>query len=123
MTLTDGDVAALARQAAALVGPDVVATVSATARTDGLSGRAWEVDLLGLVALEVLEDTPGAEVLARLVDQVTEYGTEQPRLWGQAFPPCPGHRHPAGVDVAGSDVVMRCPATGAEVGRVTPVVS
>ncbi len=39
-------------------------------------------------------------------------------LWGQAWPPCPGHSHPAEPALVDSYAVWRCPYTGDPVALI-----
>jgi hypothetical protein len=121
VTLTDGDVAALARQAVDLFDPELAIRIDPGDPVDPYRwGRtSWLVDA-GVVGVEVTTQDSPADALARLLDQLSEHGSEGERFWGRAFPTCPGHPHPARVEVDGSDVVFRCPDTGDTVARIRP---
>jgi hypothetical protein len=127
VTLSDGDVAALARQAVDLVDPAVAIRIEPASGDDPYRrGRGrWTVwplvDGHRSFGVSVDSSSAPADALARLV---TALGEHSGALGGPAgFPPCPGHTHPAAVSVAGGDMVLTCPETGAEVGRLRPVVS
>jgi hypothetical protein len=128
MSLTDGDVAALARQAVDLLDPEIAIDLEPADSADPYRwGRhAWLVWPLidgtrsfGIYLSSV--DTP-VDALRRLLDQLASDVPETARFRGQPFPPCAaGHPHPA--DVAGEDewtIVLRCPRTGEVVRRVVP---
>jgi hypothetical protein len=121
VTLTDGDVAVLARQAVDLFDPTLAVNIVPSDPVDPYrwGQRSWLV-VAGPGSVEIGEGEDGAEVLARILDQLSEYGSEDERHWGRAFPACPGHPHPARIEVDGPDVVLRCPDTEDAVGRIRP---
>jgi hypothetical protein len=139
VTLTDGDVAALARQAVDLLDPGVDIAIEPGDRADPYrwaAGRSWVVWLLvdghRVYDISLTAGRTPAEALGRLLDDMSNDVAETDRYWGQAFPAClPRHPHPA--DVVWSDpqddddgamgpdsVTLRCPATGETVARLVP---
>jgi hypothetical protein len=126
MTLHDGDVAALARQAVELLAPDIDIAIDPEAGADPyrFGAPSWEiwplVDGRRSFGVHVLATDAPAPVLARLVDAMSENVSETSRYWGVAFPACPGHPHPADVEVDGAEVTLTCPGTGAEIARLQP---
>jgi hypothetical protein len=127
MTLTDGAVAALARQAADLVAPGLRVQVSPAAdddpyRWDG-AGPGWTVRIYANSTVEVWVPRQSSPVsalhyLIGRLDEVAE-GSARP---GAAITQCPGHTHTPRVEVDGDDVVLRCPDNGQIVQRIAPVV-
>jgi hypothetical protein len=126
VTLTDGAIAVLARQAADLVGPDVAVRVRPTTNDDPYrwtSGHhGWIVSIDPHVEAFIPAGGTPAQVLAELIDHLDEV-SESSEHWGRAVPGCPGHRHMAQIDIDGEDVVLRCPASGEVVQRITPAVT
>lgn len=124
--LSEGDVAALAGQAVDLLDPAVEVQLEPGAPDDPYARRvrSWIVWPLldGRRSFGVLVEssmTPG-EALAKLVDVLLE-SSESERFWGRAFPPCPGHPHPAVVSETANDlVVLRCPQTREIVAQLRP---
>ena len=123
MSLTDGDVALLARQAVDLLDPESAVHIDPADPVDPyrLGSQSWLVRT-PVAGVYVSAADSAAEVLARLIDQMSEYGSESAPFWGRAFPACPGHRHPAQVAVDGAEVVLRCPQSVHEVARIRPAV-
>ena len=126
MPVTDGDVAALARQAVDLLAPDIEITIEPDADDDPYryGPRSWLVWPLidGRRRFGIwLESTmTPTHVLARLLDGLGE-ASESDRFWGTAFPAClPGHRHDACVRDDSGEVTLVCPHTDEVVGRVSP---
>jgi hypothetical protein len=121
VTLTDGDVVALARQAVDLFDPELAINIDPADPVDPYrwGKNSWRI-VAGAIAVDVGGSDSPAETLARLLDQFSEYGSEDERFWGRAFPRCPGHQHPARVTVEEPDVVLRCPDTDEVVGRIRP---
>jgi hypothetical protein len=135
MSLSDGEVAVLADQAADLIraqlpGAEVSVRVAPAAADDPYrwaDTESWTVyfdvgpargDTVA-VWLPRGEEAPAA--LLRLVDGLRELG-ETDRYRGVAFPVClPGHRHPSRAEVDGAHVVLRCPETGELVERIQPL--
>jgi hypothetical protein len=124
MTLTAGDVAALARQAVDLFDPDLEIRIDPEDPVDPyrFGAHSWLIRTAAVDVYVTAADSY-AETLARIIDQLSEHGSENELFWGRAFPPCPGHPHPAQVVVEEPDVVLRCPDTDDEVGRIRPAVS
>jgi hypothetical protein len=127
MTLTTGDIAALARQAVDLVSPeiDVIIEPSTTDDPYRFGAGSWVVCPLvdGERDFEIWVDGDlrSAQVLARVIDGLGTRVGETKRFWGQAFPPCPGHPHPATVgEDAGDEVVLRCPKSHEVVAEIRP---
>ncbi|MDT4906679.1 MAG: hypothetical protein QOH52_4695 [Pseudonocardiales bacterium] len=129
MTLSDGDVALLARQAVDLFAPDIEIDIVPEDPVDPYrwGAQAWLVwpliDDRRSVGIRVAGSASPSEALAHLLDQLSEYGSATKRHWGVPFPSCPGHGHPADVTAEDGDVVLRCPDTGDEVGRIRPDVA
>jgi hypothetical protein len=127
MTLTDGAVAALARQAADLLGPDLQVQVSPAADDDpyrwGGLGSGWTVRIFADAVVEVWIPRDGSptSALHSLIERLDEVSESSAR-WGEVVPRCPGHAHPPRIDIDGEDVVLRCPDDGAIVQRIAPVV-
>jgi hypothetical protein len=123
VTLSDGDVAALARQAVDLLDPESAINIEPADPVDPyrLGAQSWLVRT-SLVDVYINSADTAASTLARIIDQMSEYGSETEKFWGRAFPRCPGHRHPATVVVEEPFVVFRCPDTGDEVARIRPLV-
>jgi hypothetical protein len=123
VTLTDGDVAALARQAVDLLDPDIEIRIDPKDPVDPyrFGAQSWLIHTFGVDVYASAADSY-AETLARIIDQLSEYGSESERFWGRAIPPCPGHSHPARVTVEEPVVVLRCPDTGDVVARIRPEV-
>jgi len=126
--LEDGDIAVLARQALNLLDPeaeiDIVPQPSADPyRWGGLAG-AWLVwprlDGRRRFAIRVTSDLSPAGALAHLIDGLAQNLSDSALFRGADFPPCPGHEHPAELGTDGDDVVLRCPDTADEVGRIRP---
>jgi hypothetical protein len=121
VTLTDGDVAVLARQAVDLFDPEIAINIDPADPVDPyrFGTNSWRV-VAGWVSVHVSSADRAADVVAQILDQLSEYGSETERFWGRAFPPCPGHPHPADITIEEPDVVLRCPDTGDEVARIRP---
>lgn len=127
MTLSDPEVAVLARQAVDLLDPGLAIDIEPRGGTDPyrFGPAAWTVWPLidGHRAFGMGIDarmTP-AEALARMIDVLSEYSSESSRFWSAAFPGClPGHRHPSDVDAEADEVVLRCPATREVIDRIRP---
>jgi hypothetical protein len=123
VSLTDGDVAALARQAVDLLDPEIDITIAPQDRADPYrwGQHAWVVSLGELGAFYVEADWTPAQALSRLLDALAKDVAQTPRYQGRAFPQClPGHAHLAQVDVEGGEVVLTCPQTGKAVTRLVP---
>jgi hypothetical protein len=130
MTLTDGDVATLARQAVDLLDPQIPVDVEPADSADPYRwGRdAWLVwplvDGARTFGIYLYSGQSSVDALGHLVDQLSNDVSQTARFWGVAFPPClPEHPHPAVVDDEREDaaaVVLRCPRTGEVVRRVVP---
>jgi hypothetical protein len=129
VSLTDGELAVLAEQAASLVPPPVSVRIAPAPGDDPYrwGQRFWtvvfDVDEEGREGTSVTvpaDDSPVA-ALERLVDGLGDL-SETRRFWGQPFPRCrPGHRHPAVVAASSeTDVVWSCPESGEEVLRLRP---
>jgi hypothetical protein len=127
MSLSDPEVAVLARQAVDLLDPDVAVDIEPRGQNDpyGFGPAAWTawplIDGHRSFGLGVDARMTPAEALARMIDVLSEYSSESSRFWGTAFPGClPGHVHPSDVDADGDEVVLRCPATHEVVDRIRP---
>jgi hypothetical protein len=127
MSLTDGDVAALARQAVDLLDPDLDIAIKPVDPSDPYRwGRqAWIVEPLiddeyRRLGIHLDSGHTPVEALQHLIDHLDE-ASETKTFWGQAFPRCvPGHVHPAQVEADSSAVVLRCPQTSQVVQRLVP---
>ena len=125
VSLTDGDVAALARQAVDLLDPEIDITITPQDRADPYrwGQHAWVISLGDGGAFYVEADWTPTKALSRLLDALAHDIAETPRFRGLAFPQClPGHVHPAQIEVEGNDVVLTCPQTGKAVTRLVPEV-
>jgi hypothetical protein len=133
MSLSDPEVAALARQAVDLLDPGIEIRIEPEAAHDpyGFGSRAWRVSPLidgpanpGFAIVVYSNMTP-VQALARLIDGL-DNASESDRFWGKAFPACPGHAHDAHVveeaDADGDVVLLRCPSTGEIVDRIRPAI-
>lgn len=128
--LTDPAVAVLARQAVDLLDPDIDVRIEPEPGADPYrwGAPAWLVWPLidgptASFGIWLPADLSPVEALARLLDGLSNDVSETARFWGQPFPTCPGHEHPASVAAAGdAAVVLRCPASGDVVGRIEPAV-
>lgn len=127
MSLSDPEVAALARQAVDLLDPEVEIRIEPEAAHDpyGFGSQAWLVSPLldGLAnpgfGIYVYGNMTPVQALARLIDGLGN-ASESDRFWGEPFPPCPGHPHAAAVSEEGEDVVLRCPDTREVIDRIQP---
>jgi hypothetical protein len=124
VSLTDGDVAVLARQAADLVDPEWDVNIAPSDQADPYrwGSRSWLVHLDDAASVYLYEADEPAEALARLLDTLSNDVSETEQFWGVPFPACPGHRHPALIRVVGGEVVLHCPDTDNAVRRITPAV-
>ncbi|HEY3738136.1 MAG TPA: hypothetical protein VGL26_11920 [Jatrophihabitans sp.] len=128
MTLTAGDVAALARQAVDLLAEDVDVKLEPQSSGDDpyrMAGSTWVVwpliDGERRFGIWIQSSSTAVEVLARLIDGLSNDASETTRFWGQPFPLCPGHPHPAKIsETTGEVVVLRCPATKDIVAQIRP---
>jgi hypothetical protein len=127
MSLTDPEVAVLARQAVDLLDPGVALDIEPRDQNDpyGFGLDAWTawplIDGHRAFGMGVDSSMTPAEALARMIDVLSEYSSESSRFWGAAFPGClPGHAHPSAVDAEADEVVLRCPSTHAVVERIRP---
>jgi hypothetical protein len=126
MTLTTGDIAALARQAVDLVSPDIDLVIEPATTDDPyrFGSGSWVVCPLvdGERDFEIWVggDLNSSGVLSRVLDGLSERVSETKRFWGEAFPACPGHPHPALVGEDDGTVVLRCPKSREVVGRIEP---
>jgi hypothetical protein len=128
VTLTDGDVAALAGQAADLVEASLEVRIAPDAGDDPYrwGAHSWTVhfdsDGRDGVAVWLSAAESPVAALARLIGALDGL-SETRRFWGRALPACPGHPHPARVDVESGAVVLRCPVSGQTVRRVRPALA
>ncbi len=127
MTLTDGDVALLARQAIDLLDPDVDLRIEPAALNDPyrLAQAQWTVwpllDVRPTFGIKLRAGMGRAEALARLITGLSDGVAESSRFWARVFPTCGEHPHPAGANAEGDTVVVvRCPETGEERARLVP---
>lgn len=126
--LTDPQVAALARQAVDLLGPEIDIRIDAGAGADpyrygGSRSLVWPLidgPANPPFGIWVSSTMSAAEALAHLIDGLGNDVSDTRRFWGVAFPPCPRHPHPAAVEVAGEHVEFRCPQTGSVVAAIKP---
>jgi hypothetical protein len=127
--VTDGDVAALARQAVDLLDPEIAIEIEPADPDDPYRwGRqAWLVwPLLNGVrsfGIYLRTGQTPVEALAHLLDQLSHDASQTARFRGRPFPPCVnGHPHPAAVrgEPDSPAVELRCPLTGEVVERVVP---
>ncbi len=126
MSLTEGVAAVLARRVVDLLDPGIDIRIEPEPRDDPYrfgTARRWAVWPLvdGDRSFGVyLDDSMSEqEALIELLEVTNEHVAGTARFWGLAFPVCLDHAHPAAIDADGADVVWRCPASGAEVGRMS----
>ena len=126
MTLTSGEVAAIVRQGVDRLDPAIPVDLEPGGGFDPYGrGEAWWtawplIDghrAFGIVLSAT--DTP-AEMLARVLDTLSNDASESERFWGRPFPPCPRHAHPLRFEAADAVVELRCPTDGDVVERVSP---
>jgi hypothetical protein len=129
MTLSDPQVAALARQAVDLLGPDIAIRIEPGPSHDpyGFGSHAWTIwpviDRRPNFGLYVDSTMSSARALAQMLDGLGENVGETARFRGRAFPPCPaGHVHPADITVEPDAVVLRCPTSCEVADRIVPAV-
>lgn len=127
MTLTPGDVAALARQAVDMVSLDIDVNVDPESLDDPyrMGSSSWLVwplvDKSQDFAIRLSSNMNPDEALGRLIDGLSGGVSETRRFWGVPFPACPGHPHPALVgEPTGETVTLVCPATQGIVAEVQP---
>ncbi len=127
--LTDGDTSALARQALDLLDPRAGLRVAPDpgywpVRSGGT--RSWsvwpQIEGCGRFGVPVPAAAAPVQVLAELVSEIGRRIAESPDYPGAPFPVCPGHDHAASVAIDGAEVVLSCPDSDEEVGRITPCV-
>ncbi len=124
------DVNALARQAVDLLVPEAHLDIEQSPRsnayvypqaTGGDPGN-WRITVTiapdNSSVLTVEPQWPPALALANLLLELA--AATHGEFRGRPFPECPGHSHPAGVDVAGDLVVLRCPADAHAVATLVP---
>lgn len=126
-SLTDPQVAALARQAVDLLDPDVAIDIAPQPGSDpyGRSGGSWlvwpRIDRQHSFGIYVDSAWTPVRALAQLIDTLSEHSSESGGFRAQPFPPCAtGHRHPARVEAGDESVVLRCPDTGQVVRQIAP---
>jgi hypothetical protein len=122
MSLTDGDVALLARQVVDLLDPNVDIQIDPATDDDPYrwGQHTWQVRVLlpeRAFDIRLVATMSAAEAIEALVDGLS--GTDETRQFrDQAFPPCPGHPHAARLEETGAgELVLRCPETHEIVGR------
>ena len=126
MSLTDGDVALLARQAVDLLDPDVDVRIEPAPLTDPyrLAPAAWTVrpllDVRPTFGIAITAGMTRAGALARLLGGLSDGVAESPRFWARVFPTCGDHPHAASAVADGDEVAIRCPETGEQRARVSP---
>lgn len=127
VTINAGDVAALARQAVDLLAPDIDVMVEPHPGSDPYRWGSSEwivwplIDGTRSFGIWVQSSSTEVDALAHLIDGLSNGASETKRFWGEPFPRCPGHQHPALVaEIAGSAVVLRCPATKEVVAQIRP---
>jgi hypothetical protein len=135
MSLSDGEVAVLADQAADLIRrqltrAEVSVRIAPAAADDPYRWAdtgSWTVHFdVGPARDDTISVwVPGGdEVKAALLRLVAGLGelSETQRYRGVAFPVCvAGHRHPSRAEADGEDVVLRCPETDEVVERIRPL--
>jgi hypothetical protein len=125
VSLSDGDVAVLARQAVDLVSTDIEIEIAPDAVDDPYrrGPASWVVwPRIGgrrSFGVYVESNSTPVQALGRLIDALSK-ASETERFCGRPFPGCPGHDHAATVGGQGDIVVLSCPDTGAVVGRIRP---
>jgi len=129
MSLSDGDVAALAGQAVDLLAPGIDIDISPGAGDDPYryGARTWtvwpKVDGGRSLGIDINSRMSPTDALAWLIDQLSNDVSESARFWSRPFPACPGHTHPARVaETTAEAVVLRCPETREIVAQIHPAV-
>lgn len=126
MSLTDGDVALLARQAVDLLDPDIEIAIEPEDPVDPyrFGHQAWLVrpvlDDHGRFAARIQSTDSPVAALALLLEHLADHSGASALFRGRAFPPCPGHDHPADIEVEDDLVLLRCPETDEVVTRLRP---
>jgi hypothetical protein len=125
VSLSDGDLAVLARQAVDLVSADIEIEIAPDAVDDPYrrGPASWVVwPRIGghrSFGVYVESNSTPVQALARLIDALSD-ASETERFCGRPFPACPDHEHAAIVGVHGEVVVLTCPDTGTVVRRIPP---
>lgn len=129
MSLSDGDVAALAGQAVDMLAPGIDIEIEPAAGDDPYrrGRRSWSIwpriDGRRSFGISLNNAMSPVEALAHLIDRLGQYAAEQKDAWGKPFPACPGHAHPAQVSESTPEaVVLRCPETREIVAQIRPAV-
>jgi hypothetical protein len=126
MSLTDGDVALLARQAVDLLDPDIEISIEPEDPVDPyrFGHQAWLVqpvlDAHRRFGARIQSTDSPVAALGLLLEHLAEHSGASELFRGRLFPPCPGHDHPADIEVEDQEVVLRCPDTGEAVARIRP---
>ena len=136
VSLTDADVAMLARQAVDLLAPDIgidIAPGEPDGPTDPPSTREWQVypriDDTGRFGIWLTNGMTHVGALGLLIDGLSNDASETSRFWGKPFPVCPGHRHPTSVEYPwdgqqpADAVIFRCPATHEVIAQIRPAIA
>jgi hypothetical protein len=125
VSLSEGDVAVLARQAVDLVSADIEIEIAPDAIDDPYrrGPASWVVwPRIGghrSFGVYVESNSTPVQALGRLIDAMSD-ASETERLCGHPFPACPGHEHATSVGGQGEVVILTCPETGAVVRRIRP---
>jgi hypothetical protein len=125
VSLSDGDVAVLARQAVDLLAPDLEIEIAPDADDDPYrrgptSWVVWpKIDGHRSFGIWVESTSTPVEALTRLIDGLSD-ASETTRFSGGGFPACPGHRHGATVGHEAESVTLTCPETLEVVARIRP---
>lgn len=126
VTLSDGDVAQLARQAMNLLDPDVDVRIEPGVSADPyrLAPASWTVRPLferaPTFGIRLQAGMSPATALAALVTGLSDGVTQSPRFWARVFPTCGDHEHASEPVLEGGEVVLRCPVSGVERARLVP---
>lgn len=126
MTLSDGDVAQLARQAMNLLDPDIDVRIEPGVSADPyrLTPASWTVrpmfERTPTFGIRLRAGMSSADALAALVAGLSDGAAQSPRFWARLFPTCGEHEHAAEPTVEDDVVVLRCPVTGVERARLVP---
>ena len=126
VTLSDGDVAQLARQAMNLLDPDVDVRIEPGVSADPyrLAPASWTVRPLferaPTFGIRLRAGMTPPQALAALVTGLSDGVAQSPRFWARVFPTCGEHEHASEAVVEDEVVVLRCPVEDLVRARLVP---